>query len=420
MLYYPILERETFWNHLPLYTLLSTLFLVLFIYIYIKLKYPFWNTQPVFHSYDYWRYWTSKCFPIQHNYPLKTKYCNFKNVQTIEYLEASENQRKDFVNLLQCYYIPDESALFVFNLTNLDVYMTGHNHPCFLSFYNEDYYTPSDSSIKIVQKPVGCISARSVVVYFFNMENTLYFWDFICVEREKRSNYLSRNLIQTQEFRQRQESIQYLSNNNSEKPILSSIFKKEIDLCEGIVPLVEYNTEIFLIKNEKMMKLPTHYVLLEIGKTNFHLLVEFLEIYREKMVVFGHPEMNNLLGLIEHDLLKVYCIQKAKDIYAVYFFRDSRTQYDGKGVLLNFCGSIHNSNSSELFYTGFLHSINFILKKNSLFSLLAIENISHNSLIYEKYKINSYSYGTSKSAYYLYNYVVPKQPFSPNEIFLLF
>jgi len=419
MLYYPILERETFWNHLPLYVLLFTLFLCIFIYVYIKLKYPFWNSQPVFHSYDYWRYWTSRCFPIQHKYPLKTKYCDLKNIQTVQYLEASETQKKDFVNLLQCYYIPDESALFVFHLANLDVYMTGHNHPSYLSFYNEDVYTTQpDSSIKIVQKPSGCISARSVIVYFFNIENTLYFWDFICVKREKSSKYLSRNLIQTQEFRQRQENLNHLSENQT--PILASIFKKEVDLCEGIVPLTEYTTEIFLIKNEKLMKLPHHFVLLEIGRENFHLLSEFLEIYREKMSVFGHPEINNLIGLIEHELLKVYCIQKAKEIYGVYFFRDSRTQYDGKGVLLNFCGSINNSNSLDLFYNGFLHSVRSILKKNSLFSLLAIENISHNGMIYEKYKINSYSYGSSKSAYYLYNYVVPKQPFSSNEIFLLF
>ena len=116
----------------------------------------------------------------------------------------------------------------------------------------------------------------------------------------------------------------------------------------------------------------------------------------------------------------VYCIQKAKDVYAAYFFRDSRTQYDGKGVMLSLCSSINNSNSLELFYMGFLQSLRMLLKKTPILRLLMIENISHNSLIYERYGLNATSYDSSISAYYLYNYVVPKQPFIKNSVFMVF
>jgi len=434
MMYYPILERNLFFDQLPLYIFLLVLLTFMIVFIVIKLKYPFWNTQPVFHSYDFWRYFTKTHFPIQRGYPIKTKYCNFKCVETFDYYDCNEFQKKDFINLLQCYYIPDESALFVFNLENLEAYMTGHSSPSYLSFYKDDFYVDlqqksllkpnnMDSTfIENIKKPVGCISARTVVIYLEKIEKTFYFWDFICVEREKASKNLSRFLIQSQEYRQRQYSMDnvLLSNDTIEKPILGSIFKKEVDLCEGIVPLLTYTSEIFLIKNEILKKLPHHFVLIEINRENIHLLIDFLEISKTKFEIFGITETSNFTGLIEKRLLMVYCIQKAKDIYAVYFFRDSRTQYDGKGVLLSFCGSIHNSNSLDLFYMGFLHSLRSILKKMSLFSLLSIENISHNVFIYEKYKINSYSYGVSNSAYYLYNYVVPKQPFIVSNVFLVF
>ena len=428
-MYYPIIDREMFMNHLPLYIFLFSLLVFTVIFLYIKLTYPFWNTQPVFHTYDFWRYWVKSPFPIQHRYPVKTKYCNFQHIETVEYLEATDSQKKEFVNLLQCFYIPDENALFVFNLENLDAYMTGHSYPSYLSFYKEDFYTTigkspiiTDSTIiDTLKKPVGCISARTIDIQF-SEESPIkaYFWEFICIKREKADKYLSRQLIQTQEFHQRQRNMDFIlaSKDPYETPISASIFKKEVDLCEGIVSLVEYDTTIYIIKNEPLKKLPPHFVLIEIGGENIDLLIDFLELSKTKFEVFGLAELGNLVGLIQKRLLMVYCIQKAKDIYAAYFFRDSRTQYDGKGVMICLCGSINNCNSLDLFYMGFLQSLRAILKKMPLFQLLTIENISHNGFIYERYR--GFSMGTSKTAYYLYNYVVPKQPISSGNVFLVF
>ena len=424
-MYYPIIDRELFINHLPLYIFLFSLFLFVIIFTYIKLVYPFWNTQPVFHSYDFWRYWTSTPFLIQSKYPVKTKFCNFQKITTHEYLETSETQRKEFVDILQCYYIPDESAIFMFNLETLDAYMTGHSSPSYLSFYKEDYYTTIGNSalitdstiIDTLKKPVGCISARSIIFTILNQPKIVcYFLDFICVKREKADKNLSRNLIQTHEFRQRTLSLEKANN----QPILVSIFKKEGDLCKGIVPLVEYVTKIWKIQNESVKMLPEHFVLIEIGKENIDLLMDFVEMSQSKYDCFGIAEFTNLRGLLQNRVLMVYCIQKAKDIYAAYFFRDSRTQYEDKGALLVLSGSIHNSNSQDMFYMGFLQAIRATLKRTPIFNMLMIENISHNTLLYERYsQTNIHSFGENIAAYYLYNYVVPKQPFSKEKIFMV-
>jgi hypothetical protein len=411
------------WNHLPLYLFLFLILLFLFIFVYIKLKYPFWNTQPVFHTYDFWRYWIKSPIIIQHRYPTKTKYCDFKRIETIDYLETSDLQKQEFIDLLQSYYIPDESALFVFNLENLDAYMTGHSIPSYLSFYNEDFYIKKDiNEIETLKKPIGGISSRSIDLFFKENSIKAYFLEFICIKREKSDKNLSRFLIQTQEYRQRQLNMNsVLESRENETPVSASIFKKEVDLCQGIVPLVEYDTKIWIIKNESLKKLPNHFILIEIGGENIDILIDFLEISKTKFDVFGIAEIGNLVGLIQKRIIMVYCIQKAKDIYAAYFFRDSRIFYEGKGVMVSLFSSINNSNSLDLFYMGFLQSLRSILKKMPIFQLLMIENISDNVIIYERYsETNMYSFEKSVSAYYLYNYVVPNQPFQKNGCFMVF
>jgi hypothetical protein len=67
-----------------------------------------------------------------------------------------------------------------------------------------------------------------------------------------------------------------------------------------------------------------------------------------------------------------------------------------------------------------------ILRETDIFKILLIEGISQNIEIMERYiqsdKINNNQQiiGENPSAYYLYNYVIPKQPFSPESCFMVF
>ena len=40
-------------------------------FAYIKIRYPFWNVQPVYHTYDFWRWFYRTPFLIQRGAPLK-------------------------------------------------------------------------------------------------------------------------------------------------------------------------------------------------------------------------------------------------------------------------------------------------------------------------------------------------------------
>ena len=135
-------------------------------------------------------------------------------------------------------------------------------------------------------------------------------------------------------------------------------------------------------------------------------------------------DIGNVIEMIRRKLMYAFCLRKGKQIYAMYFFKDSRTQYEGfggvEGALLQLVGSIQNSSSAYLLYSGFLHSLTAILKIMDVYRILMIEEVSHNGIIIEEWKKINVPFTENKAAYYFYNYVVPNSPF-PREktIFLI-
>jgi ferric iron reductase protein FhuF len=105
----------------------------------------------------------------------------------------------------------------------------------------------------------------------------------------------------------------------------------------------------------------------------------------------------------------------------MYFFRDSRSNYEGLGSVLELVASIHNSSSHELFINGCLHSISNIVKKMPVYKVLMVDEISDNSIITCKHnQINEKKIYEYWSAYYLYNMVIPWTPISGSRVFILF
>ena len=64
------------------YILFFGMLLIIVIYIYIRLKFGFWVSQPVFHIYDI-GYMINAPGIINDYLPEKNKYTNFKNIETI-------------------------------------------------------------------------------------------------------------------------------------------------------------------------------------------------------------------------------------------------------------------------------------------------------------------------------------------------
>lgn len=408
------------------YILSSTFFFFLVLFTYIKIRYPFWNIQPVFHTYDYWRYFYWTPFFIYHYRPIKTKFCDFNNVITTNLSDCNDQMMNEVTNLLQCYYVSSDRILHNITQQNIRTILTGIREPTYISLYCEKTLDKptNDSDITTVYKPMGCITSRAFNMHYRptlkeNMysELPLYYIDYLCVQREQDTRKITRKLYQTHEYNQR------IQNPN----ILVSLIKKEIDLCEGVVPFIQYNSMTFYLRKNNPRELPKEFQIISLTKENIDILTDFLDI-QTNMRFDNQPCLFDIcitqhsgyyLSLINDKQMHIYCLRSEGQVYGLYFFKDTKTQYDDiEGNTLQCVASVMNSENMELFYTGFLHSLELI-NKNNYYKMFIIENIGHNTSILSHWRTRYTPIFTNKTAYYLYNFVFPRSPIPPESCLVL-
>jgi hypothetical protein len=421
--------------------------IVLLWFAYIKIMYPFWNSQPVFHSYDFWRYWITMPFIIMHKRGQKPgKFCDFDNVITMNFLDMPTELYSGMLDLLQCHYISDESVLFLFHRENLDAYFAGHLFPSYVSFYMNTY---SDIDVLDVSGVVGsgdivmkkradaCITSRSVVLKFGGVSFNIYFMDFI-TSRRGGDILTSRKLMATHCWR----TLDFVNGvvgvsgdvdkfTNSDKrselveKINAAFFRKEGTAFAGIRAFFAFDASIFKVSGSFVKPLlPVHFSLVSIHAKNVGLLTDFFEEVGSQFDLFIMTSIANLMELVKRRVLFLFLVRRGDNSFCFYAFRDTRTQYDfansnndsvgdgdgdgvssggGGGALLQFVCSIQKSNSHELFYRGFLNALHDILNHGSgkAFRYLMVDDVGDNraiandfpaSTLLEKIAVNYYGY----------------------------
>jgi hypothetical protein len=401
---------------------ITLLFSLTMLFIYIKIRFPFWNIQPVFHTYDYWRYFYREPFVIYKFRPVKTKFCDFMQVHTKPFLECSSDDITNLVDLLQCYYLPSDRILHTIKDADITSYMTGHLSISYISFFVETYYKKkqftsdiSSETVEIIKsdKPIACLTSRPLKIWYrptlvetTYIEKSIYFIDYLAIKRDSDVKIISRKILQTHEYYQRRQN----------PDILISLIKKEIDLFDGIVPLLEYKTDTYYLRNILFPALPPHYQAVRVYKENLHVLTDFIYLITkidtgDMFDICVLPDIGSILSQIKHSLLYVYALQRGEHTFGLYFFKDMKTQYeDIEGNTLQCCASVMNMKDEPLFYLGYLHSIQNIIKQNKTYKILLIENIGHNVIITKQWKIKHSPIFSNRSAYYLYNMVFPSSP----------
>ena len=200
----------------------------------------------------------------------------------MEYLDASEKTLVEYINLLQCFYIPSDKILFTIGKPDLNAIMTGHDIGSpYLSIYTDKQYqidlSNTEIPIKGIDKPIACMVSYPICIFYYTSripsytKLNAYYWDYLCIHRNhKNSDYL-RNLIQTHEYNQRYKS----------PDIPVSFFKKEVSLCQGIVPLIEYKSYTYYLQPIRMHRLPKHCIIIRIVKENISILFDFLQFLQK-------------------------------------------------------------------------------------------------------------------------------------------
>ena len=417
---------NTLYDNLPIYILLTLVLVIFSIFLYIKLVFPFWNVQPVYHTYDFWRCLYSRPFYIYPTFhpKIRSRYCKPDIVDIIPFVDITEDQKKAFVNMVQCYSMSDENVMCMFHLENLDTYFGGHIYSSYISFYKDIHYSlkgeNGEQQLVKSENPRGCISSRSGIFYIRGHKEDIYWLDFMTVCRDGDWLKIQREMFDTHIYK-----VGFIGwKGVEERPIRGWLFKRVGVLLSGIIPLVRILVRTYDIPNnpgyyersgQERNKYPDHVVLTEINERNIQKMMDGIEMARDKFGVFAMTDSSNLAGMVKKGIVFIFILERMGEVLAMYFFRDTRTMV-GEGAMLELVGSVLLRGSVRLFSGGFLDALNRIKKKNGLFSRLTVDNITDSGMLdWSEWMVLEEKPG----AYYTWNLVVPFSA-SSSGVFVLF
>ena len=405
-----------------LFTLICTCILL---WMVTKIRYPFWNMQPVYHSYDYWRFLYREPFTIYKYVPIKTKFCDFDQVFTFPYYQFSQQQKNYLLNLLQCYYLPDGQVIHNIHEKDIDVYFSGHGEPPIISFFYEKVMN-EDKSTMYLPEPTGCITSIPVNVYYLPTlrepqysKLPMYYMNYLTTYKDRNETQMNRSLFQTHEYNQRvlNPTVQH------------SLFKKEGTLYDGIFPYVEWSTHTYKLRELSFPSLPPHLQVTEIDQKNNHMLFDFLTMqtqgdFQHQACLFDaiiYPDYSNLIELMNNKTFLIYCLYKGPEVLGLYFFKNIMQEEEtSEGFIVRLVASISNIEDTRTFYTGFLFSLQQLLKTNRKYKFIMLDTCSHNRIIYEIWKTQmGKPLESSQTGYYLFNFIHPSSPLDEKKTCIL-
>ena len=400
--------------NIAIYILGIIIICILLFFIYIKLKYKFWVLQPVFHFYDIY-YWFINVGIIRNELPIKNRYTNFNNINTLVFEDISKSFLKEFVLLIQLNYLRNNENVFTPNIENIIPYFVGHNAPSFWSFYWEkDLLLDNKNNTTIEDKKlIGVMTSRPLHVEIIGKRNDasfdVYYVDYLCVNQNNRQSGIAPQIIQTHEYIQ----------SHTNKKISVSLFKREEELT-GIIPLTVYKTYCF-----NMYKWTTppnninaQFSLLTADKQNMYYLYNFIQETKTKWNIIIMPEISNLIELVTTNNIFIKMLVINSNIEAVYIFKKTCTYIEKKKEIVSCIASImgHNVLHPD-FIHGFKTAIWSIIKQHPTFTYVIVEDISYNNYIIHNLCKQTHPTVVSPTAYFFYNYA--RSPVSPYRAFII-
>jgi len=378
-------------------------------YLYICIKYPFWAHMPVYHTYDYHNFFSRTSREMQ-LFPYKNKFSNAIQIKTISYYELNDTYIKYFSELLQCFYIPADDILYTLVEKDAKARFSGHFDTPFLSFYNEKNYVSTGRSsekqfdilstnveIQLFPEPKGCIASYPVHTFYHqaNEYKPANYLTYIACDRAYKSQNISRNLISTHDYNVRRHN----------PDVRIGLLKKDVGVCEGVVPLLTFSTCLFEINVSKTKQRVRNIV--QVYRQNWDIMLDTLHGLFKPNVLYDLVvaiDIGAIKSRIDGEILFVYVFCEQGNVLAMYFIEDAHTHYEeGAKKSLRLVASINNGLSDELFFQGFLECLRKLQKRNLDFKMLLIDDIGHN----EQLMMQLDPVEKTTGAYYFINWMFP-------------
>lgn len=368
------------------FTVIIIVLILLFYWIYFKIKNPFWSMQPVTHSHNLIQRYTKPTVILDNFYI--SKFVNPINITTIKWSDCK--YKKDIETHISNFFYKEKN---------------GHYRPNCEIHISPYYDNDANSYISVYRLDsllIGCIINRTLRVHFRGDKFAVSYIDYLCVHKGHRKKRVAPELIQTHEYFQRTKST---------KKCKISLFKKEGRL-HNFIPLVKYKTYFYALRNNTYISnvnpsMSYEYEIIQVSLIMINQMLEFLNNIRLKKECFIVPSLETLTQLIEKKSIFIYCIlhKQTKEINALYFFRKTGLQLNSSKENIECFSSTYNNINESIFINGFLISLK---KEKEKYGYLQLEAIGDNTII----NSNIINYGINPKysvpcAYYLYNYNNP-------------
>jgi len=388
----------------------------------MRVKMPFWRTQPVFHIYNL-KYWLNPPGFIDKEPPGVNKYLNLINTMMIPVAaeavaavaDANDVKIKQICNFIRDYYVLHPDAEYKPTKEDIIAYLTCNNHPSFFMVYQEPRLLLEQgnelSMPTLDQEITGVVSIRALNVSLYKKKNisisfAAYYVDNLCVKPECRKKGIPPQLIQTL----------YYNIARINTKVNAYMFKREGTL-NAIVPLVYFDTHGFDISkfNTNIILNPSM-TLIAIGTQQLNVFISFLKLQKRNFECSVLPDVSSILNLIKLEKLLIYGILSGGEIIAVYVFRTLELYYTGdtpgppaKGGKTVECiaivNGIKNKEDKSILIAGFNMSLlkvqakcnaSMLLLEETAHSSPVVNALNHNYTVLRKFK--------SPTAFFLYNY----------------
>lgn len=394
--------------------LIITLFIFLFLIIIfsiaaIKLNNPFWHLMPVYHKYDFWRYFYKKKFIFGELY--KNKFYDYLQVSTNEINSLDDNSKRQIIMMLQSHFLGNDKFLYKFDDKIFDATYNGIMTNSLCSIYKKQKFTFENNEIKLSNdyNIEGVILAKKINIVLNGEYINSYLLDKICTHREDSNTLIKRKLLFT-----------HIYNSLQSKSIDNFIIKKKINLFKNVIPVVSSKTYTYNIGyySKPNMKL------FEIKKIESNIdpiisLISTLTNNKYYDILF-YTDIGNIKLMLSEKILEIYTLNYKGHILAYYIFKSSHIlDENNEKEYLSCISSINNCPTESIFFNGFLYALSDIFKKHPQKSIIQMENFSQNNILISYLNQIYNSISITDTAFYSINLFVPNSPINSNNCFTL-
>ncbi len=410
----------------PSYFILGAVFALFAATIFIAVRYPFWNTHPVYHTYDFWRgIGTTTPYIIQ-KIPTKTRYylkeTHDMKTKTMLWSRLSRPDIQKLLKLINMHYISSDRIL-------LDI----QENEWTANFCDNSFVTLSYSG----ENMNAFISSRPILSRINNTDVQLFYIDYMTCSNStaNKTPLNNHSLFSTHEY-----NVRLQTSLMSANPV-ASLIKQESGECFGVVPFCKYELVQYYLNPLNAWTLPNFQPEIQlvscisihgVGKKrkyeNTHILTDFAKSFMN-LDMFDVKIWSGLPAMLRHfeaGDVRMYALTNKGNLLGIYFMRNTRTYYEeleGANMIecvasINF---IFTDSGWELFYGGFLLAIreSMLAFTNDVpCRVLSMPSIGHNVYLNSKLPTKDVIMRTP-CQYILHNMVAPKSPYSPEKCLII-